>query len=313
MNIVFMGTPDFAVPSLKTLVKKGYGISCVVTQPDRPKGRKQVNTPPPVKVAAEQLGLPVWQPENIRSPECVKKLQSLKPDVIVTAAFGQILPRPILETPPHGCINVHASLLPKYRGGAPIHWAIMNGEKETGITLMYMVEALDAGDILVQRRVAIARDDTVGSLHDKLSHVGASLLCSALPAIVNGEITPVPQNEKEATFAPNIRREDEKMDWTRSAEALYNQVRGLNPWPVAYTVWESKPLKVSWAEIFSEEASSKPPGTVTRVEEDGFVVACGRGQLKVKEVQPAGKRRMGAAAFLRGANLKIGSRLGDDG
>ncbi len=347
-NIVFMGTPDFAVPSLTALVEDGYRIGCVVTQPDRPKGRKRVITPPPVKVAAEALGLPVWQPEKIREPHAVDKLRALKPDLIVTAAFGQILPKAILDMPALGCVNVHASLLPKYRGGAPIHWAIMNGERETGITLMYMAEALDAGDIIAQQAVPIAASDTVGTLHDKLSDLGQSLLRQTLPAIVSGRADAVPQDEAQATFAYNVRREDERIRWERPAQAIYNHIRGLNPWPVAYTTWGKQSLKL-WAsevvtdgqatttatpavsEASGEVASAKredivegtatgdraeaasgkvAPGTVIGVSRQGIDVATGDGVLRLTDVQPAGKKRMSAAEFVRGVTDLAGTRLG---
>ena len=310
LNIVFMGTPDFAVPSLQALVEAGYAIGCVVTQPDRPKGRKRILTPPPVKVAAQQLGLPVWQPEKIRRSGEVKKLQSLKPDLIVTAAFGQILPKAILETPSKGCINVHASLLPKYRGGAPIHRAIMDGERETGVTIMYMVEALDAGDILTQCTVPIQEDDTVGTLHDRLSEAGADLLRNSLPSILSGKVTPKPQDERRVTYAPNIKREDEHIDWSRSAEAIHNQVRGLNPWPVAYTSWQGKPFKIWRTEVVHSQAT-EPPGTVIHVGKEDIVVATGKEALRLLEVQPAGEKRMDTAQFLRGSVIRPGIRLGE--
>lgn len=216
VRMVFMGTPDFAVPSLQTLVREGYRVAGVVTQPDRPRGRKRELTPPPVKVAAMELGLPVFQPERLRNPENVRRLLEWKPDLIVTAAYGQILPREILETPRYGCINVHASLLPKYRGGAPIHHALIRGEKETGVTIMYMVEALDAGDMLAHRSIPIEEADDVGTLHDKLARVGAQLLRETVPALLEGRVQPVPQDDSQATYAPNIRREDERIDWSRN-------------------------------------------------------------------------------------------------
>lgn len=311
VKVVFMGTPDFAVPSLHALVDLGYTIQCVVTQPDRPKGRKRKITPPPVKVAAESLGLPAWQPEKISRNEAVKKLLSLKPDVIVTAAFGQILPKAVLDAPRHGCINVHASLLPKYRGGAPIHRAIMEGETETGVTLMYMVEQLDAGDILTQCKVPIDKEDTVGTLHDKLSQAGADLLRNSLPSILNGEIEPKAQDERLATYAPTIKREDERIDWEMPAEAIHNHVRGLNPWPVAFTTCGGKLLKVWRTEVVNTRATAAPPGSVTRVADGDLTVATGKGELRLLEVQPAGKKRMDVAQFLRGNALQPGTRLGD--
>lgn len=312
LNIIFMGTPDFAVPSLQALVDMGYRIGCVVTQPDRPKGRKRVLTPPPVKLAAERLGLPVWQPEKIRMSSAVKKLQSLKPDLIITAAFGQILPKEILDTPQHGCINVHASLLPKYRGGAPIHRAIIAGERESGVTLMYMVEALDAGDILTQCTVPIGPSDTAGTMHDKLSVAGAELLRTSLPAILNGEVTPKRQDESLATYAPNISRADEKIDWSRSARAIFNQIRGLNPWPVAFTTLSDKSFKIWEAEVADPYLTERAPGTVIRYGDTELYVATGQGELRLLRVQPAGKKPMSVAQFLLGNAIESGTRLGEN-
>lgn len=306
-----MGTPDFAVPSLKALVEEKYHVVAVVTQPDRPKGRKKELTPPPVKVVAQNYNIPVYQPEKLRDPEAVQTILELKPDLIVTAAYGQILPEEILNAPRLGCINVHASLLPKYRGGAPIHKAIMEGEKETGVTIMYMVKALDAGDMIVQRAVPITKQDHVGTMHDKLSRVGADLLKEILPRLIKGEIQAVPQDDSQATYAPNIRREDEKIDWTRSAEEIACQVRGLHPWPVAFTLWKGKPFKIWWAEPSTEPAREKP-GTVKYVEADGIAVATGEGTLILKEVQPSGKKRMSVEEFVRGRQMEAGERLGDE-
>ncbi len=306
-----MGTPDFAVPSLEALIAEKYEVVAVVTQPDRPKGRKRELTPPPVKVAAQKHNIPVLQPEKLREREAVQSVLDLKPDLIVTAAYGQILPEEILKAPRWGCINVHASLLPKYRGGAPIHWAIMNGEKETGVTIMYMVKALDAGDMIAQRAVPISENDHVGTMHDKLSRVGADLLKEVLPRLINNEIQAVPQDESLATYAPNIRREDERMDWSRTAEELACQVRGLHPWPVAFTLWKGKPFKIWWAEP-SKEPAEKTPGTVKRVEEGGIAVATGKGTLILKEVQPSGKKRMSVGEFVRGRQMEAGERLGDE-
>ncbi|WP_188647611.1 methionyl-tRNA formyltransferase [Marinithermofilum abyssi] len=306
-----MGTPDFAVPSLHMLMDKGYEVVGVITQPDRPVGRKRVLTPPPVKVAAEKMGLPVFQPERLREPEAVARFLAMKPDLVVTAAYGQLLPEEVLRAPKHGCINVHASLLPKYRGGAPIHHALINGEKETGVTIMYMVKELDAGDILSQQAIPITDEDDVGTLHDRLAKVGADLLAKTLPPLLEGTIQPIPQNPAEVTYAPNIRREDEKIDWTRPARDLFNQVRGLRPWPVAFTLWKGKPLKI-WRALVLETETMEPPGTVLRVDEAGVVVAAGENALLIKELQPAGKKRMTADQFARGRNMEPGERLGED-
>ncbi|MCM3769485.1 MULTISPECIES: methionyl-tRNA formyltransferase [Priestia] len=309
MKVVFMGTPDFSVPVLQTLLKDGYEVVAVVTQPDRPKGRKRVLTPPPVKVEALKHEIPVLQPEKIRLEEEYKQVLAYEPDLIVTAAFGQILPTPILEAPKYGCINVHASLLPELRGGAPIHYSILQGKPKTGVTIMYMVEKLDAGDILTQVEVPVEERDHVGTLHDKLSAAGAKLLSETIPSLVKGEITPVKQNDDEATFASNIKREQEKIDWARTGEEIYNHIRGLHPWPVAYTIAEGQVMKIWWGEKVS--ASGKP-GTVLSLEADGFVVATGnKTAIKVTELQPAGKKRMDAAQYLRGTSVEVGTVLGD--
>ncbi|MCM3704254.1 MULTISPECIES: methionyl-tRNA formyltransferase [Cytobacillus] len=312
-KIVFMGTPDFSVPVLKQIMDDGYEVIGVVTQPDRPVGRKKVLTPPPVKVEAEKQGIPVFQPEKIRQPDELEKVLALKPDLVVTAAFGQILPKELLDAPKYGCINVHASLLPELRGGAPIHYSILQGKEKTGITIMYMAEKLDAGDILTQVEVPITETDTVGTLHDKLSEAGSKLLSETLPKLLNGELNPIKQNEEEATFAYNIKREQEKIDWSKTGEEIYNHIRGLNPWPVAYTTFDGKVVKIWYSEKVNY-VKSQEPGTIIRLEEDGIIVASGNDTaVKITELQPSGKKKMPAEQFLRGAgsNLTAGSRLGD--
>ncbi|URM31763.1 methionyl-tRNA formyltransferase [Cytobacillus firmus] len=312
-KIVFMGTPDFSVPVLKQIIDDGYEVIGVVTQPDRPVGRKKVLTPPPVKVEAEKQGIPVIQPEKIRQPDELEKVLALKPDLVVTAAFGQILPKALLDAPKYGCINVHASLLPELRGGAPIHYSILQGKEKTGITIMYMAEKLDAGDILTQVEVPITETDTVGTLHDKLSEAGSKLLSETLPKLLNDELNPIKQNDEEATFAYNIKREQEKIDWSKTGEEIYNHIRGLNPWPVAYTTFDGKVVKI-WNSEKVKHAKIEEPGTIIRLEEDGIVVASGNDTLvKITELQPSGKKKMPAEQFLRGAgsNLTAGGRLGD--
>lgn len=311
MRVVFMGTPDFSVPILRRLITDGYEIAAVVTQPDRPKGRKKKLTPPPVKIEAEKHGIPVLQPEKIREPEQLEKVLSFEPDIVVTAAFGQILPKKLLDAPRLGCINVHASLLPEYRGGAPIHRAIIDGEKETGVTIMYMAEKLDAGDILTQTIVSIDEDDTVGTLHDKLSKAGMELLAETLPRVEAGELRPVKQDETKVTFAPNIKRAEEEIDWAASGEAIFNQIRGLNPWPGAYTYDKDRVLKI-WQASKVASSSDALPGTVIDVAENAFTVQSGNGTaVNVTELQPSGKKRMTTAQFLQGTNVRNGDRLGD--
>ncbi|WP_433749610.1 methionyl-tRNA formyltransferase [Falsibacillus pallidus] len=300
-KIVFMGTPDFSVPVLQQILEDGYEVLAVVTQPDRPVGRKKVMTPPPVKVEALKHGLPVIQPEKLKNPTEMEKIIELNPDLIVTAAFGQILPNEILETPKYGCINVHASLLPELRGGAPIHYSILQGKEKTGITIMYMAEKLDAGDILTQVEVAIEEDDNVGTLHDKLSEAGAKLLSETLPSLINGELTPQEQDHTKATFAPNIKREQEKIDWTKAGEEIYNHIRGLNPWPVAYTMLDGEVVKV-WNSKKKTVKSDASPGEIIAIEDDGIVVQTGSSTaIKVTELQPSGKKKMTAESYLRGA------------
>lgn len=312
-KIVFMGTPDFSVPILRRIIKEGYEVIGVVTQPDRPVGRKKVLTPPPVKTEALKHGIPVFQPEKIRNQEELQPILALQADVIVTAAFGQILPKELLDAPPHGCINVHASLLPELRGGAPIHYAIIQGKQKTGVTIMYMVEKLDAGDILTTVEVPIAEDDNVGTLHEKLSAAGAELLAETLPQLLARKLTPIPQNEAEATFAPNIKRDQEKINWGETGEDIYNHIRGLNPWPVAFTTLDGQVLKV-WRAEKAPGLAGYMPGTILKIEQDGFTVSTGNETaVKIIELQPSGKTKMPCEQFLRGAGLKIsvGSRLGE--
>lgn len=312
-KIVFMGTPDFSVPVLRRLIDDGYNVIAVVTQPDRPVGRKRVLTPPPVKSEALKHDIPVYQPEKIRQQEELDKILALEPDLIVTAAFGQILPKQLLEAPKYGCINVHASLLPELRGGAPIHYAIIQGKEKTGISIMYMVEKLDAGDILTQIEVPVTDTDTVGTLHDKMSAAGADLLSETVPKLLKGELTPVPQNDEEATFAWNIKREQEKIDWTKPGEQIYNHIRGMNPWPVAYTTMNGAVLKI-WGSEKSPHSGNQEPGTIVKLEEDGFIVAAGNETgIKITELQPSGKKKMNARQFLLGAGSSIepGLKLGD--
>ena len=311
-RIIFMGTPDFSVGVLERLINDGYEIVGVVTQPDRPVGRKRILTPPPVKVTAEKHGIPVLQPEKIRVDSEVDKVLALNPDLIVTAAFGQILPNRLLEAPKYGCINVHASLLPELRGGAPIHYAIMQGKEKTGVTIMYMVEKLDAGDMLSKVEVPIEETDHTGSLHDKLSKAGAQLVSETIPKLLNGEITPIKQNEEDATFAFNIKREQELIDWTQGGEAVYNHIRGLHPWPVAYTLLNGTVLKVWWGEKV-KTAKQGSAGEVLDIEKDGFVVKTGNDTaIKITDLQLAGKKRMTAEQMLRGtAIISTGMKLGE--
>ncbi|WML43655.1 methionyl-tRNA formyltransferase [Neobacillus sp. PS3-40] len=312
-KIIFMGTPDFSVPVLQQIINDGYEVIGVVTQPDRPVGRKRILTPPPVKVEALKHSIPVYQPEKIQQKEELEKILVLKPDLIITAAFGQILPKELLDAPEFGCINVHASLLPELRGGAPIHYAIIQGKEKTGVTIMYMVEKLDAGDIITQIEVPITDEDNVATLHEKLSEAGAKLLSETLPQLLEGNIHPISQNNEKATFASNIRREQEKIIWAKTGEDIYNHIRGLNSWPVAFTSLEGQTLKIWKAEKVKGELNGEP-GTILRIESDGFVVSTGNEVgLKIVELQPSGKTKMTGEQFLRGSGSKIstGLKLGD--
>ncbi|MDH6426837.1 methionyl-tRNA formyltransferase [Paenibacillus odorifer] len=311
MKIVFMGTPAFAVPSLQMLVDEGYEVVAVITQPDRPQGRKKILAPSPVKEAALALGLPVLQPERMRRPEAVAELAAYEPDLIVTAAYGQILPKAVLDLPRNGCVNVHGSLLPKYRGGAPIQRSIINGEKVTGVTLMYMAEGLDTGDMISRVEVAIEAEDTSGILFEKLSLAGRDLLKSEMPRLVSGKVQAVQQDDSEATYAPNLNREDERLDWNATSHDNYNRIRGLVPFSGAFTLWNGETFK-AWASKLPEEqkASDSAPGTVLSVTEQGVEVKTGDGSLLLTTVQPAGKKAMSAADFSRGAVMKPGTVLG---
>ncbi len=313
IKIIFMGTPDFSVPILRQIIQDGYEVIAVVTQPDRPVGRKRILTPPPVKIEAEKQGIPVYQPEKISREEELAPILALNPDLVVTAAFGQILPKALLEAPRFGCINVHASLLPSLRGGAPIHYSIIQGNEKTGVTIMYMAEKLDAGDILTQIEVPILENDNVGTMHDKLSAAGAKLLSETIPQLLEGNLSPTSQIEEAATYAPNIKREQEKIEWARAGEEIYNQVRGLNPWPVAYTTCNGQVMKI-WHALKTDAGTSSKPGTIIDIEPDGFTVATGNETaIKIIELQPSGKKKMTAEQYLRGSgsHMTIGMILGD--
>ena len=299
-SIIFMGTPDFSVPILSMLRREGYNVVAVVTQPDRPVGRKRVLTPPPVKVEAMRLEIPVIQPEKLTGSDELKEILALKADLIITAAFGQLLPNELLEAPRLGCVNVHASLLPKYRGGAPIHKAIMEGETETGVTIMYMVEKLDAGDIITQITVPIKDTDDTGTLFTELSVAGESLLKETLPSIINETNERTIQDESLVTFARNISREEERIDWTKAGKEIYDKIRGLHPWPVAYSVFQGTNVKI-WSGEKVEMSSDAEPGTIIGIEQDQIIVKTGDATaLAITNIQPAGRKKMPADVFIRG-------------
>lgn len=312
MRILFMGTPDFAVPSLRALIENSYNVVGVVTQPDRPKGRKQVLTPTPVKILAEEYGLPVYQPERVSSPDFVALLRTLDLDLIVTAAFGQLLSPEVLAIPRLACLNVHASLLPKYRGGAPIHWSVINGEEVTGVTIMEMAEKLDAGPIYSQVEIPITEDDTTGLVYDKVTQAGASLLIETLPGIINQEIKAIDQDHSQATFAYNVNREDEKIDWTKSNKEIYNHIRGLAPWPGAYTNYQGQVMKLWQARIYEvtdvssiESGKVYEPGEVVYLDQEGPVIQTGQGMILLLEVQPAGKKKITGRDLVNSGKIEL--------
>ncbi|WP_338825351.1 Methionyl-tRNA formyltransferase [Moorella humiferrea] len=309
MRLVFMGTPDFAVPSLRALLDSRNEVVGVVTQPDRPRGRGKRLQPPPVKEAALAAGLPVRQPAAMKEEGFLLGLKAWRPEVIVVVAFGRILPEVVLKMPEKGCINLHASLLPRYRGAAPIHRAVMNGETETGVTTMWMAPQLDAGDIILQERIPIEPDATTGEIHDRLAVIGAELLVRTLDLVAAGRAPRLPQDEALATYAPPLGPEEEIIDWTQPAEKVYNVIRGLNPWPGAYTLRKGSRLKVYGAKIL-DTTNVGPPGRVEAILEAGFVVQTGRGRLLITAVQPEGKKVMPADAYLRGYPLIPGEVLG---
>lgn len=294
MRIVFMGTPEFAVPCLEMLIREEYEIAAVVTQPDRPKGRGQKMMASPVKEFAVLHELPVLQPEKIKTPGFVAELAALTPDVIVVVAFGQILSKQILDIPAKGCINVHASLLPRYRGAAPIHWAVINGEAVTGVTTMFMDAGLDTGDMLLKAELPIGAEQMTGEIHDKLKILGAAVLKDTLALIDRNGIVRTPQNSAEATYAPLLDKAIEKVDWTRSATEIHNLIRGLSPWPGAYCCYQNKVLKLWRSRVYDAGVATSRPGRVIRTTAEGLLVETGRGAIEILEVQPASKRRMPA-------------------
>lgn len=314
MKIVFMGTPDFASGALEAIVKAGHEVAAVVTQPDKPKGRGKEMQMPPVKECALKCGIPVLQPIKVKEPEEMARLASFGADIFVVAAFGQILPEEILKMPKFGCVNIHASLLPKYRGAAPIQWAILNGEKETGITIMQMDKGLDTGDILMKRTVPIGERETGESLFDKLSEVGAQLIVEALPKIEKGELKAQKQNEEEASYVGILKKSLGLISWEKDAASIDRLVRGLNSWPSAYTYYRKKSLKIWECEAVPEEyghgGTENVAGRIEKVEKDAFYVRTGKGLLKVTQVQLEGKKRMWVKDFLLGYPLEAGDMLG---
>lgn len=307
LRIVFMGTPEFACPTLQMLFDRGEEVIAVVTQPDRPKGRGQKLTPPPVKVLAEQHGVPVLQPVKVRAPEVITALQELRPDLIVVIAFGQILPKALLDIPPRGCINVHASLLPRYRGAAPLNWCIVNGETETGVTTMLMDVGLDTGDMLVKKAIPIDPDEDAQSLHDRLAVLGAAAMAETLDLLVAGLLVPEKQDDSLTNYAPMLKKEDGHIDWTKEPRTVKNLVRGLTPWPGAFTTLEDKALKI--CRVRTGEGHGTP-GTILRADRSGLEIACGSGSLFIEELQLEGRKRLPVQEFLAGVKIAPGTVLG---
>ena len=307
LKIVFMGTPEFAVPCLKTL-NENYEVIAVITQPDRPKGRGQKLTPSPIKEYALEHNLTILQPEKIKTAEIEEQLKNLAPDLIVVVAFGQILSKAILDIPKLGCINVHASLLPQYRGAAPIHWSIINGETKTGITTMYMDVGLDTGDMILKEEVAISPKMNTGELHDTLMNIGAKTLLQTIQQIAEGSVVRTKQNDAESTYAPLLTKELEKINWLLPATEIYNLVRGLNPWPVAFSIFKGKKLKI-WQTKVVDIVATGEIGTVLSITETGFTVQTGKGILEILELQPESKRKMTAKDFVCGNQIAINDKL----
>lgn len=302
MKIVFMGTPDFSVNALENIVKAGHDVVGVITQPDKPKGRGGKMQYTPVKEKALELGLDVYQPQRVKETEFIEKLKEMNPDAIVVIAFGQILPKAILDMPKYGCINVHASLLPKYRGAAPIQWSVIDGEKETGVTTMYMNEGLDTGDIIDKVVVPIDKKETGGSLFDKLAIEGGKLILKTLIELENGTAVRTPQDDSKSNYAGMINKQLGKIDFNKSANEIERLIRGLNPWPSAYTKMDGKTLKIWDADVDDSENDSAP-GTITEVGKEFIRVATGKGSLKILELQLEGKKRMKTRDFLNGAKI----------
>ena len=304
LRIIFMGTPQFACPTLQMLIDRGENIVAAVTQPDRPKGRGQLMQPPPVKALAEQHGIPVLQPLKVRAAEAIEEIRACSPDLIVVIAFGQILPKALLDIPRYGCINVHASLLPRYRGAAPINWCIINGETETGITTMMMDVGLDTGDMLLKKRIPIFPEDTASTLHDRLSVLGAETMSATLDLLKEGKLTPEKQDDSLSCYAPMLKKELGEIRWDSSSSTIINLVRGVTPWPGAYTKIDNKVLKIHAARAGSATGA---PGLILAAGRDGIEVACADGSIIIEEMQLEGKKRLKAAEFLAGCRIEPGS------
>jgi len=308
-----MGTPDFAVPALNALIESRHNLCAVVTQPDKPVGRKRIITPPPVKKIALEKGIPIFQPENVKSEAFIHQLRELKPDLILVAAFGQILPKAVLEIPRIGCLNVHASLLPAYRGAAPIQWAIINGEDKTGVTIMWMNEGMDTGDIFFQEALSIDENWTSEDLFRELAALGGKMTALALDRIEAGDILRVPQDNRKATYAPMLKKADGKIDWSKSNRQVHNLIRGMNPWPGAYTFRNGREIKIWKSRIYGEGKTGTYPGVFLGVVKNiGFLVGTGEGCIIIEELQEEGKKRLNAIDYLAGHRLVEGDKFSDE-
>lgn len=306
-----MGTPDFAVPSLEMLVNEGYDVAAAVTQPDKPKGRGNRMAAPPVKEFALKHGIRVLQPEKIKTPEFIEQIRALKPDLLITAAYGKILSKDLLDVPVHGCINVHGSLLPAYRGAAPINWAVINGESKTGITTMFTDVGLDTGDMLLKKELAIGPDTTVGELHDKMAVLGAEVLKETLLELGRGTLNRIPQEEAVSTYAPMMSKELGLIDWNKTAREIHNLVRGTDPWPGAYTFLGGSRMRVWKTSLVPEAAdSSRSNGEILKVEDEGILVKCSDENLLIREVQFDSSKRMSVGDYIRGHQINTGEALG---
>lgn len=311
MRIVFMGTPDFSVPTLKALIEAGHDVIAAVTQPDKPKGRGKETQMTPVKLTALEYDIPVYQPVKVRDEAFVRVLRDLCADVFVVIAFGQILPETVLKLPRYGCVNIHASLLPKYRGAAPIQWCVIDGEKETGVTTMMMDAGLDTGDMLEKVVIPIDADETGGSLHDKLSKAGAGLILSTLRKMEDGTLVRTPQTDQGTCYARMLTKSLGDIDWAKSAVSIERLIRGLNPWPSAYTAWNGRTIKIWAADVLPDEEDFEtiPCGSVVRQDRHSLVIRTGEGLLSIRELQMEGKKRMDIESFLRGYAVPAGDLL----
>ena len=307
MKIIFMGTPEFSIPCLEALINHEHEVIAVVTQPDKPKGRGKKVQPTPIKEVALKNNIPVYQPLKVKDPEFTTFLRSLSPDLIVVVAFGQILSKDILDIPPNGCVNVHASLLPKYRGAGPIYWSVINGEEKTGVTTMFMDVGLDTGDMILKEEIPILEQDTAGTIHDKLSSLGARVLINTIKLIEQGKAPREKQKDEEATYAPMLDKKLGKIDWGKSSKEVVCLIRGTNPWPVAYTSYQGQKFKIYEAELFDKEYKGRQQGEIVEiVPKEGLVISTGDGSVIINDVQFDGSKRMSMDEYLRGHNITLG-------